>query len=166
MKWQSILNDILTSILTTIVTYILSKILFVTPYKRHKDIKLKIRKLKTTFEDPNNYDRDDPINLQRIGEQLNDLKMILDLIDETLKENPIFAFLFNYKQLQIHIVLLFEYNRNPIMLPESKEFNVNYRMDLDAVFNKITYIMMIPKRLILFLVFLAIIISLILIIRF
>ena len=161
-----ILIDILTSILTTIVIYILSKVFFVAPYKRHKELNLKIRKLKNNFEDPNKYNNYDSMNIQRIGEQLKELKAILDMIDETLEENPIFAFLFDYKQLKSHIVLLFEYNRNPIMLPESKKFDANYRMDLNAVFKKANYIMKIPKRLILFLILLAIVIGVILIIKF
>ena len=48
-----------------------------------------------------------------------DIKEILDMIDETIETNKIFSFLFGYNELRIYIQLLFEYNRNPIMLTES-----------------------------------------------
>ena len=146
MNIQELILNITTPIITTILIAILSKIFFIEPLKRHKEIKSKIIKLKNNFIDTNNSNKYDSMTIRIIESQVDSFKEILELIDETIENNKIFAFLFGYKKSRTYISLLFEYNRNSIMLQENKIFENDYRMDKCLIFKKIKNIIDFQKR--------------------
>lgn len=157
-KEEFILNIII-AILSPIILSGLSKIFFIEPLKMHKEISKKITKLKNNFTDTNNRNKCDSMTIGIIEKQFNALKEILDMIDEIIETNKIFAFLFRYKELRMYVVILFEYNRNPIMLKEQKEFNDDYRMDINLVFKKIISIINFQKRVLMIFICLLVIVS-------
>lgn len=156
MNIQELIKEAVVPIITTILATILSKIFFIKPLKRHQEIKSKIIKLRNNFIDTNNRNQYDSMTIRIIERQFKDIKEILDMIDETIETNKIFSFLFGYNELRIYIQLLFEYNRNPIMLTESKEFKEDYRMNLDFLFKKIMKMMKLTGKILIILVVLFI----------
>ena len=140
------MNDLIISVIGSLISALIYRILCIDAYKEHKEIYHKLMCLKRDFKDPNNTNPINPdVNL--IGKQLHQIKELSDKIIKMQDIHPFFSFIFNYSELHRSIVLLFEYNRNQIMLPEQKFFEDDYRMDLNKAFKKTKLLMKIHIRL-------------------
>ncbi len=131
------------------------------PYQEHKKTYAKIMALKRNYKDPK-FTK--PINpdIGLIEKQGNDIIEIINRIDEMIDLHSKFAWFFDYKMIRDEIWLLFEYNRNPIMLKKQKIFEDSYTMDIDLLFNKIKKHMNFQKRvLFLFIIFSIIVFSIV-----
>ena len=149
------MKELAISVIGSIVYAIIYRILCIDAYKEHKENYHKLMCLKRNFKDPNDtYPINPDVNL--IGKQLCQIKELSDKIDKMRDIHPVFSFFFNYSKLHRNVVLLFEYNRNLIMLPKQKFFEDDYRMDLNKAFKKTELLMKVQIRLYIFIFILMI----------
>ncbi len=76
--------------------------------------------------------------------QLDEIKIVIDSVDEEL-DHPLSSRFYNYAKIRVLLLLLFEYIRDPIQLPQSKEFEDNIVLDTDNFFKRIKKELRVPK---------------------
>ena len=111
-----------------------------TPYKVHQEIFKRILRLIRNYEDPRTYQGQllpHSFIVKCIEKQVNDIEEINSLIDEQKDLNPLLYKLFKYDEVKRCINVLFHYISDPIALEESKEFDVEYRLDSQKLFKEL-----------------------------
>lgn len=155
---EEILKNIFVSLSSSIGISILSIIFFIKPYSKHRKMYAKIMKLSRIYRDSRNNGFLEP----KIDFKQGDY--IIEIIDDLHKQRDLhhfFSFLFDYDKIIFNMKFLFDYTRDPIMLPKDKKFEENYLMDTNKLFNTIKRKMNFQPRILIFFIILLIILSLI-----
>ena len=128
---DNLISNSLSGILSGLFLSILSGIIiivFKTPYKKNRVVFEKILKLEREYQDPNDLESGS-IKINYIVEQMKQIQEIQDLIESQKQTNKFLYWLFNYKYLYGNLYALFEYIRNPIMLPQDMVYKETFRLD-------------------------------------
>lgn len=124
-------------------------ILFAKPYKRYSEIYKEVLKLKGNYDEPRKLFSSlggKSMAINNIEKQQSEILNIVNEVQEQIELHPYYSKLFKYYDLRSSLYFLFEYNRNPIMLPKDKEFEDDYRMDLDKFFDGLIKNIKFPLR--------------------
>lgn len=134
---QDFFIEVIVTLVGTAIIGILS-LLFAKPYKKYSEIYKEVLKLKRNYDEPRKLFSSlggNTLAINKIGKQQSEILDIIDKVQEQIDLHPYYSKLFKYYDLKSSLYFLFEYNRNPIMLPKDKEFEEDYRMDLDKFFD-------------------------------
>lgn len=155
---DEILKDIFVSLFSSIGFSILSIVFFIKPYSKHREIYAKVLKLSRIYRDSRNNGFLGP----KIDFKQTDY--ITEIIDDLQKQQDLhhfFSFLFDYDKIISNMKFLFDYTRDPIMLPKDKKFEEDYLIDTNKFFNIIKRKMNFQPRILILFIILLIILSLI-----
>lgn len=114
------------------------------PYNSYVSIRKKTLQIMRDFRDPREIGNDTPLRDRIIFAQLDEIKIVVDSIDEE-SDNRMLSKFYNYAEIRILLVSLYEYIRDPIQLPQHKEFEDSYVLDTNKFFKKIKKELRVPK---------------------
>lgn len=122
---DNLLNTIIGGLVVASIIGIFAAI-SLNPIRECKSIFKRIIRLCTSYQDPHRLIN--PIQMSVIGKNIDVLKDIVTDLDSFEIEHPFFYKIFRLTKLRIYLDFIFEYTRDPIMLPKAK---CDYVQDID-----------------------------------